>query len=197
MIRLTASATSEAELHRAAELLAQVITIIGVVALMTLITKAGRKLSGKAKGAEVAPKEANAIGAGDVDRAIGRLEERGLKFGQHHIFLEGNEGRSGVAEYVKRINDPNAECALPWIDKNGVLMDGHHMAVAMEITGSWSDDLVLAAKENTAALARKGELAGWKYVREGIPRADVSIMDRNMNIVAGKGAETSAATWSW
>jgi hypothetical protein len=122
----------------------------------------------------------------DVTDAIKRLEERGIRFGQKHLFIEGTEGRLGVQDYVDLINSGADGLPLPWIDEAGVLADGHHMAVAMEITGQWNPALIQAAQDGMSAAASAGQLAGWRY---GLtPFESISVMDAAGNIVRGAGA---------
>lgn len=109
----------------------------------------------------------------EVAKAIRELESQwGVHFGQSFIFVKGAEGRKGVADYVDLIRSDAGDLPLPWI-VGDTLADGHHMAVAMQITGSWTPELLQMTKDMTNAARQSGQLDGWRFTKTTLDKVAI------------------------
>lgn len=95
--------------------------------------------------------------ADEVKSSIKELEEKhGMKFGQDFVFTEGQpaaalnkpgQGIQGKMELLEnwKPGDPGIE--LPQINKNGVIIEGHHTAIAMHLRGELTPEVVSSIRE--------------------------------------------------
>ena len=128
-------------------------------------------------------KAAMNIGIGSVDEigaAVQRLDSRGISMGQPWIFQGGDAAMGGTGVQGKLAALENGEVlAQPAVNDAGVLIDGHHTAVAYEIANPGELQL--------------SDLANWGEWNVS-PQSVINIYGSGVSDLLGTFSTTSTAT---